>query len=237
MSPLAASTTQKKLEEAFRNAAEWGLQPGTFHVLRGGDMVLYVESVEKDGKTLDHVFIQQRNRQREQIWAANKGYYWLDRETGARFLTLENGQITEGGPKSLDFQIMRFSRNDLKLPELRERNKPEALEAKRSTEIAFSSDPAEAAEMQWRLSPAIATLVLGLLAIPLSHSSPREGRGGRAVLGLLLYATYANVLNICRGWLAAGDLPAALGMWWVHALVLVVALIWLQRQGRMVGRG
>ena len=237
LAPLAASATQKKLEEAFRNAAEWGLQPGTFHVLRGGDMVLYVERVEKDGKTLDHVFIQQRSRQREQVWASEKGYYWLDRDTGARYLTLENGQITEGGSKSLDFQIMRFSRNDLRLPELREHNKPEALEARPSKDLLFSHDPGEAAEIQWRLSPAIATLVLGLLAIPLSHSAPREGRGGRAVLGLLLYATYANILNICRGWLAEGDLPSFVGMWWVHALVLLVALVWLRRQGRMVGRG
>ena len=60
LSPLAASAAQKRVEEAFRNAAEWGLQPGTFHVLRGGDMVLYVESVGKDGRTLNHVFIQQR---------------------------------------------------------------------------------------------------------------------------------------------------------------------------------
>lgn len=129
LSPMAASTTAQKLEEAFRNAAEWGLQPGTFHVLRGGDMVLYVESVDKEGRTLDHVFIQQRDAEREQVWAAEKGYYWLERDTGDRYLTLENGQITEGGSQALDFRIMRFARNDLKLPQLRERHKPKALEA------------------------------------------------------------------------------------------------------------
>ena len=237
LSPLAASAAQKRVEEAFRNAAEWGLQPGTFHVLRGGDMVLYVESVGKDGRTLNHVFIQQRDGEREQVWAAEEGYYWLERETGNRYLTLENGQITEGGTEALDFRMMKFARNDLKLPELQEQHKPEALEAKPSVDILFSRDPEESAEMQWRISPAIATLVLGLLAIPLSHSAPKEGRGGRAVLGLLLYATYANLLHICRSWLAEGDLHPLVGMWWVHLIVLTVALVWLQRQGRMAGRG
>jgi lipopolysaccharide export system permease protein len=101
----------------------------------------------------------------------------------------------------------------------------------------FSDSAEEVAEMQWRLSPAIAAIVLGLLAIPLSHSAPREGRGGRALLGILAYTVYANVLYMSRGWTAGGDLPPALGMWWVHGLVLVVALLWLRRQGRMVGKG
>ena len=39
LSPAAASITQQKLEDAFRNAAEWGLQTGKFHVLKGGDLV------------------------------------------------------------------------------------------------------------------------------------------------------------------------------------------------------
>ena len=71
----------------------------------------------------------------------------------------------------------------------------------------------------------------------MAHSAPREGRGGRIVLGILTYMVYANLLYMCRSWISKGEMPAWLGMWWVHALVLVVALIWLQRQGRMVGMG
>lgn len=237
LSPMAASATQQKLEEAFRNAAEWGLQTGKFHVLRDGDLVLYVESVEKDGRTLRHVFIQQRDGEREQVWAAEKGYYWLDRESGSRYLTLENGQITEGGEAALDFGIMRFARNDLKLPEPENRIKPAALEARGSFEIFADDSPESIAEMQWRVSPAIAAVVLGLLAIPLAHSAPREGRGGRALLGILAYTIYANVLYMCRNWVAKGEISAFPGLWWVHLLVLIVALLWLQRQGRMVGKG
>jgi lipopolysaccharide export system permease protein len=91
--------------------------------------------------------------------------------------------------------------------------------------------------MQWRVSPAIAVVVLGLLAIPLAHSAPREGRGGRALLGILAYTVYANVLYMCRNWVAKGEIGAFPGLWWVHLLVLIVALLWLQRQGRMVGKG
>ena len=132
---------------------------------------------------------------------------------------------------------MNFSRNDLKLPEPERRSTDISQEAVSSAKILLSNDPKDAAEIQWRLSPALAAIVLGLLAIPLSHSAPREGRGGRALLGILAYSVYANVLYMWRNWLSEGVIPVFLGMWWVHLMVLLVALVWLRRQGRMVGRG
>lgn len=237
VAPIASSVTQQKLLEAFRNAAEWGLQAGTFHVFRGGELVLYVESVEKDGRTLKNVFIQLRRDDRDQIWSAEQGYYWLDKDTGNRYLTLENGQVTEGGAETLDFRIMHFSRNDLKLPEQESRVKADAVETRSSAEIMGSGSVEDIVEFQWRIAPSIVALVLGLLAIPMAHSPPREGRGGRALLGILAYAVYVNTLYMSRNWLLKGDMPIALGLWWIHLLVLVITLIWLRRQGRMVGMG
>lgn len=237
LAPKASNMAQLRLEEAFKTAAEWGFQAGQFHVLSGGDLVLYVEAVEKDGRTLRNIFIQQRNKDREQVWIAEKGYYWLNQETAERYLTLENGQITEGGIGTLDFGVLKFSRNDIRLPEPERHNREVKLEARPSSQILFSSNFDEIAELQWRLSPAIAIIVLGMLAIPLSHSAPREGRGGRIVLGILAYVVYANVLYTCRSLLSKGDLPPWAGIWWVHLLGLVITLAWLHRQGRIVGRG
>jgi lipopolysaccharide export system permease protein len=237
VAPMAAQKAQQRLEEAFRTASEWGLQTGQFHVLRGGSLVLYVESVEKDGQTLKNVFIRQKKDGREQIWVAEKGYYWLNVQTGERFLTLENGQITEGGEETLDFGIIHFSRNDLRVPEPERKISAPDIEVLSSAELFGSSDQAERAEFQWRISPAFAIVILGLLAIPLSHSRPREGRGGRVILGILVYVVYANLLYMSRSWVADGELPLVLGMWWVHILFGIGAFFWLQRQGRKVGSG
>lgn len=238
VAPKASAAAQDALENAFRNAAEWGLQAGQFHVLQGGDLVLYVASVGRDGRTLQSVFIQKRSDDREQIWVARQGYYWLDLETGSRYLTLEDGQVTEGGTDALDYGIMQFGRNDLKMPQIEPRKRRQVgLEARSSAEMLLSGDPEESAELQWRISPAIAAVVLGLLAIPLSHSAPREGRSGRAVLGIFAYVVYVNALYMSRNGIASGDLPPLLGTWWVHLLVLVAAVAWMQRQGRIVGKG
>jgi lipopolysaccharide export system permease protein len=233
--PAAASLAQQKLTDAFRNAAEWGLQTGKFHVLKNGDLVLYVESVQKDGRTLENIFIQLRQDEREQVWSAEKGYYWLDKESGNRFLTLENGQMTEGGGDTLDYGIMHFSRNDLRLPAEEQRVTADTIETKRSVEILFSSKLEDIVEVQWRLAPVIAVIVLGLMAIPLSHAPPREGRGGRALLGILAYAVYVNTLYMSRNFLLKEEIPITLGLWWIHLLALVITLVWLRRQGRMVG--
>jgi len=237
VAPQAAQTAQQRLEEAYRTASEWGLQTGQFHVLRDGNLVLYVEAVEKDGQTLKNVFIRQKKDGREQVWVAEKGYYWLNVQTGERFLTLENGQITEGGADTLDFGIIQFSRNDLRVPEQERQSKAPEIEARSSSELLGSTELAERAEFQWRISPALGIIILGVLAIPLSHSRPREGRGGRVVLGILLYVVYANLLYLSRSWVGDGVLPLVAGMWWVHLVFGSIALFWLQRQGRKVGSG
>jgi len=234
IAPVAARIVDDRLENAFRTAAEWGLQTGQFHVLQNGDLVLYVEAVEKDGRTLRNIFIQQRQDEREQVWIAEKGYYWLDVESGVRYLTLENGQITEGGEKSLDFRIVQFSRNDLRLPEPKDNLKSPDIESRPSQDLVFSSEPEEASEIQWRVAPAIGILVLGLLAIPLSHASPGEGRGGKVILGILAYTIYANLLFMNRSWMATGKVPPLAGMWWIHLLTLAIVIYWLRRQGRLI---
>jgi len=236
IAPIAAQTAQSRLEEAFRTAAEWGFQAGQFHVLQNGDLILYVESVDKDGRTLRNLFIQRRVDDREQVWTAEQGYYWLDSDSGDRYLTLENGQITEGSSKSLDFAIVNFSRNDLRLPEQDERVQAPGVSVRPSQDLIDSGQTEEKAELQWRISPAISVVVLGLLAIPLSHSAPREGRSARLLLGFLAYVVYVNVLQMTRSGIVSGVIPAALGLWWVHLLVAGITLFWLRRQGRRIGR-
>lgn len=237
ISPRAVNLADKRLEEAFRSAAIWGLQEGRFHMLQRGQLVIYVESLGEDGRTLQNVFIRQRDEERELVWIAKRGEYWMDEATGQRYLTLEEGQIADSIPGRLDVHLLTFERNDFKLPEIERRNQTTKLEAMSTGDLLALKSAAAWAELQWRLSPAILVVVLSLLAVPISHSGPRESRGIRIALGMLSYALYANMLYLSRTWMGEGILPATIGMWWIHVLVFLVALAWLQRQGRMVGYG
>ena len=72
--------------------------------------------------------------------------------------------------------------------------------------------------------------MLGLLAVPLSRSSPREGRYARLGMGLLIYIVYTQMMSISGVWMQRGVISEWLGMWWVHGVVAVVALLMLARE-------
>lgn len=234
VAPTTARMAEQQLEQAFRSAAVWGLQPGKFHVLKRGDLVIYAEAIEDDGKALRNIFIKQRQQDRQQIWVAKRGRYWMDRETGDRFLILEEGRVTEFVPGQLDMRVLNFVRNDLRLPEQEfHRRKKDKVNSVPSSELFKEGSAKSVAELQWRLAPAITVIILGLLAIPLSHSEPREGRGSRVVLGILIYLLYGNTLYLGRSWIGEGVLPAAIGLWWVHIIFLVISFVWIRQQGRI----
>lgn len=233
--PRAANLSNDLLEEALRSASLWGLQAGRFHIMQGGQLVIYVEDMDKDGRRMRNVFVRQAEEGRMQVWSASEGEYWMDQDSGRRYLTLRDGQVTDSPPNQRNVRVLQFERNDLQLPEPPRRSRAGGLESASLAELMAAGTAEARAEFQWRLSPAIAVIVMGLLAIPLSHSAPREGRGARAALGILVYAVYANALNLGRSWVANESLPSLIGMWWIHGVVLLLALLWLQRQGRMVG--
>ncbi len=233
VAPKTAQMAEKQLEQAFRSAAVWGLQPGKFHQLQHGNLVIYAEAIEEDGAVLRNIFIKQRDAEREQIWVAQTGRYWMDDETGDRYLILEQGKVVDVAPGQLDLRVLNFARNDLRLPEPEFRTRKKVkINSKPTSELLGDENVESIAEFQWRLTPAISVIVLGLLAIPLAHSEPREGRGVRIVLGILVYLLYGNLLYLCRSWIAEGILPVYIGMWWVHAVFLIISFVWVRQQGR-----
>jgi lipopolysaccharide export system permease protein len=100
-------------------------------------------------------------------------------------------------------------------------------EARPLADLLGSGEPAELAEIQWRVSMPMTALVLAFLAVPLARSSPRQGRYAGLGAAVLIYVCYANLLGAAKVWLERGRLPAWIGMWWVHALVLLAAAVLL----------
>jgi lipopolysaccharide export system permease protein len=68
-----------------------------------------------------------------------------------------------------------------------------------------------------------------LLAVPASRVQPRSGRYLGLLPAVLIYIVYINLLNLARHWLELGILPQALGMWWVHGLMLLLVLAAMMR--------
>ena len=84
--------------------------------------------------------------------------------------------------------------------------------------------------MLWRIGMPLSALILALLAIPLSYVNPRAGRSANMLIAVLIYATYSNLLSVSQAWVAQGKLSFWIGVWAVHALMLLPLLLLFYRR-------
>ena len=96
--------------------------------------------------------------------------------------------------------------------------------ATRSVKLLGSTGPADIAELQWRLSTPVSTILLGLLGIPMSVSRPRQSRYARFGTAILAYFAYYLLFTSARTWVQHGVVPSLPGIWWVPALLTLFLL-------------
>ncbi len=180
---------------------------------------------------MERVFLQRRlETGGVEVVVAERGEQVESSDPDTRFLVLYQGRRYEGVPGTTSFRVVEFAEHGIpyRLPRL-EPADPEPRQM-RITELMGSNDLHEIAELQWRISVPLSTVLLGILAVPLSRSRPREGRYGRLAIGLLAFIIYLNMLSAARTWIEQGLVPPELGLWWVHGgvLLITIGLIGLQ---------
>lgn len=219
VSPWAAAQSQLVRDRAEREAEAAGFEAGRF---RGGSgTVFYAEVVGENGRDLRRVFIQHRDGDRVTVSRADRGEQTLDRTTGTRHLMLYDGRRYTGEPGSAEYQVIEYEQHGLRIdPPARE--SAAVRRVVRPTALLWQSDePGDIAELQWRISVPLMGILLVLLAVPLSRSSPREGRYAKLFAAILVYVLYSNLLGVAQIWVEREQLSPWLGLWWVHAAVVV----------------
>ena len=64
--------------------------------------------------------------------------------------------------------------------------------------------------------------MIAVLAVLLSRTSPRQGRFAKLFIAVLVFITYYNTLGVAQSWVARGEVPTQIGVWWVHICLLMV---------------
>jgi len=209
-----------------------GLVAGRFTEPSGADGVMYFERMSADGQFMQEVFIQQRKPgAAEVVLSAHHGRRWQD-ETGAQYLVLLDGYRYEGLPGEADFKIIRFKEHAVRIEAREVAPSQRKQRARPSADLIGSDDPADVAELQWRVSMPLSVLLLALLAVPLSRTSPRQGKYAKLFVAVLIYLIYNNLLGVSNSWVALGRLAPGIGMWWVHlALLFSVWALFVRQYG------
>ena len=232
--PRADRQAQLLRQSALKEAQFGQLDAGRFRsfVSGGGNGVFYAERVDEAG-LLHNVFGRRESGDRIEVVVADTAAYAKAAANGGHFVTLYNGRRYEGTPGQRDFRIIEFAEHGIPIAAPDDTvGSTQDPDTKPSGELFGSSDASDIAQLQSRASSPIMALVLTLVAVPLSRLRPRQGRYARVGFAIVVYFVYANLLSAAKVWVEKGDLPPAIGPWWVHIGVLALGLYLVFREAR-----
>jgi lipopolysaccharide export system permease protein len=221
--PRALTAVERIGAEARRQADLASIEAGKFTGDGADGAVVYAERVVGPG-AVEKVFLQRRTPTGNvEVVVADRGEQQETDDPNTRFFVLFDGRRYEGIPGTAEFRVMEFAEHGIpyRLPAAEDpRRNPEAMS---TVELLTPATLEEAAELHWRIGVPLSTVILAILAVPLSRSQPRQGRYGRLAVGLLVFIVYFNLLSAGKAWIEKGSMPVAAGLWWAHALMLMFA--------------
>jgi lipopolysaccharide export system permease protein len=227
--PAAARDVVKLRTEALRTAVTRGLIPGQFRSL-GHGATLYFRAQDPDG-TLRDVFVQRDvpaasgHKARMQIVLAEQARYAVSTDNNAYTIDLTDGTNYDGVPGEGAWRITQFRVQTIRVPTPQATlpGKPR-VDGQGSGVLLASADLRLRGELHWRIAWVLDVIVLGMLAVPLARLRPRQGRHARVLWAVLLFAVYAGLLSAGRTMYERGAVPAALGLWWVHVVAVLLGI-------------
>lgn len=222
--PRALQAVDRIGAEARREADLASIEAGQFTAIGPDSAVVYGERVTSAG-VMHNVFMQRQGADGAvEVVIARRGEQAPSEDPDVRYLVLFDGRRYEGIPGTTEFRVVEFAEHGIpyRLPSL---DQPDPTpRAMRFLDLWRSGGLEHIAEMQWRVSVPLATIVLGIMAVPLARTQPRAGRYGRLAIGLLVFIIYLNMLSAAKAWVEQAAIAPVIGVWWVHALALLFAL-------------
>lgn len=236
ISPLGNAKAEAVFTEQKKRSEFDSLSPARFQTMQGGSGVTYAGDLSDDRQRLHQVFMAEMADEKEtnssdlSVVVANQGQQIVDPDSQQRYLLLQDGYRYEGSPGNPDYRVTKFEgyAQLLTYDKSLDRRRVKA-DAKTTPALWVSENPRDKVALQWRLSLPILVVIVTLLAVPLSYTNPRQGRYAAMIPAILLYIIYLVSLNAARGAVEDGKIPVQLGIWWVHGIFLVIALLLLAK--------
>ncbi|MGE5490296.1 MAG: LPS export ABC transporter permease LptF [Actinomycetota bacterium] len=196
------------------------VSPGAFREAKKGERVVFVEALANDASQVKNVFVTSMLQGKLGVVMAASGHQEYA-ANGDRFMVLENGRRYEVEPGTPEFKVMEFERYAFRTEDAKAKPADGAPNRTPLWDLIRDDSDASRGELLWRIGMPISALILGLLAIPLSFVNPRAGRSANMLIAILIYAIYSNLISMSQAWVAQGKLSFWIGVWAVHALMLV----------------
>jgi lipopolysaccharide export system permease protein len=215
------------------------MKGGTFYEIEHGERVIFAETVDHQQVEAGRVFIRTERDDTLQVIYARQANQSMDQASGKQILVFTDGYLYEFSRAGKEGRVIEFEHSAMPLEPKENLGLKYRVKAASSGSLVRSGNREEIAEFHWRLSTPLATMLLALLAVPLSRSSPRQGKYAKVASAVLVFAVYYNLSAMAKKWVEQGILDTIPGIWWVQLLLagLLLVLLWqptrvLRRRGR-----
>ena len=224
--PWAYEKSYRISAEAKANLDLSQIRPGHFYKTEHGNRVIFIDRFEHPSTSRQGIFTLTEHDNVIQAIFAQRAYQTTDHTASSRTVILIDGHqytLTRDGSRD---RIIRFDTMAMRLhvtepdPEYKRKAAP-------TFQLAASTDFKDIAEFQWRLSTSLSTILLGLLGIPLSRASPREGKYAKLFTAVIIFAIHYNLIEIAKKWVEHGIVSPMPGIWWVNSMLGCVVILWI----------
>ena len=231
VTPWAEEQGYRIQEEAQARSDMTGIRPGQFNESSEGNKIYFVERINPLTDTMENIFVEGIQQGRKGIISSKEAEQFTNEETGDRFMVLKNGYRYEGEPGQPEFRITKFGEYAFRLKQREVKPMSRKRDAMPTLDLVKSDDKRDIGQLQWRISLPVSILILAALAVPLSRSTPRQGKYSKLFIGIILYIVYMNLLGMGQSWIEKDKIPPLIGMWWVHLVMLgIVYYMMMERR-------
>lgn len=224
------------LNEAITRASVDKLIPSQFTPLRGAG-VFYAQDVSRQAEKMYNVFWARQEKSKKPVsipsWditvARTAREQTLPNASG-HFVVFSDGYRYIGAPGNAQMRVVQFKNYGIRLATTGGAKSDWPFNVPTMELWRLSKHNLQAAAiLQWRFALPISVILFTLLAVPLSRVRPRQGKFAQFVPAILIYIGYADLMFLGRAWIQKGEISPGLGLWWIHGLVLLIALYLIGR--------
>ncbi len=209
---------------------------GTFYAGHDNGRIIYLTRRDGADAKAHAVFVWMKYPDHIEVIDADEANALPSAQSGSNTMVgLKNTHIYDlgyaepGSDRAVDAQSMTVDPSDASM------QPPKYSTASMSSaRLAAADNPGTSAELQWRFSTPVSTLLLGLCGLPLSRVRPRQSQYAKFGAAILIYSLYYLLCMSARSLVQQGIMPGFPGLWWAPALLATGLLaVWfapLQRR-------
>jgi lipopolysaccharide export system permease protein len=223
--PWAYATSHAITQRAAAMLNVNAMEAGTFYIGQNNRQAIFLTSRAGPHSPARDVFVERQLNGHTEVIFAKLGISLPAQPGAQRQVYLTDAHIYKLDPQnSQNDQILNVQGIALN-PNSTPAGTPDTSPVAASTvRLAGSSAPRDVAELQWRLSTGISTLLLGLLGIPLARSRPRQSKYAKFGPVILVYSGYYLLCTSARTWVEHGAVGRFPGLWWAPCLLALFLL-------------